>query len=262
MLDVALRSSHAAGARALLREPCARDELLPRDAGPTAVTELVAALLVERPAPWLGRADVWQLSLGDRDRLVAALHAQCFGDAIESVVACTACTKRFEINFSLAALLESIEPPPSSPRARLAGEDGTYGLPDGRRFRLPTTGDERAVTGWPVQEAAGELARRCLVDGIADSALEEAMAAVSPVIDLDVPATCANCGHEQNVHFDMVSFFVATLARERPILLGEVHRLATTYHWSREEIMGLPRSLRRAHVALIEADRGTLQAAS
>lgn len=264
MFDVALRSSHTAGARALLREPCARDELLPPGAGPVAVTELIAALLLERPAPWLRSADVWRLSLGDRDRIVAALHAHCFGDAIESLVTCAACTKRFEIDFSLAAVLASIEL--SSSRPEPADVDGTYSLPGGQRFRLPTTEDERAVAGWPGDQAEEELLRRCVVEGTMDDqspgSIDAAMAAASPTVDLDIPATCANCGVEQSVHFDIVSFFIATLARERPIVLGEIHRLASTYHWSREEITGLPRSLRRAHVALIEADRGTLRAAS
>jgi hypothetical protein len=70
------------------------------------------------------------------------------------------------------------------------------------------------------------------------------------------------CGTEQSVHFDIVSFFHAMLARERSLLLREVHRIATAYHWGYQEILRLPRSQRRAFVTLLEAERGRVRAVS
>jgi hypothetical protein len=267
MFDVAIGGRGGTPSRAVLREPCAREELLPVEAGPIAVTELIATLLVERPAPALAPDAVWKLPLGDRDRIVAQLHSNCFGDRIESIVTCSACRKQFEVGFSLAKLASDALAPPG-PEIGVEGPDGegTYTLPDGRRFRAPNTGDERAVAGLPIEQAALSLIERCLVVGDATSGdravIDQAMSDVAPVLDLDVPTTCALCGAEQQVHFDMVSFFLSALVRERPILLREVHRLAAAYHWSCEEIMALPRSIRRAHVALIEAERGGRRAAS
>jgi hypothetical protein len=129
---------------------------------------------------------------------------------------------------------------------------------------VPTTDDERAVAGLPLAEATRELVRRCAGtdEPMSDyEKLDRVIAGVAPVVDLDLTATCAVCGVEQPVHFDLVSFFVAALARERPLLMREIHKLALAYHWSRAEILALPRSARRAHVALVEAEhaarRGT-----
>jgi len=265
MFEVRLQSNARGAKRACLREPCAWDELQGQGVGPALVTELIASLLVEGPTSELTRAEVWQLSLSDRDRIVAQLHAHCFGDRIESEIVCRACGEPFEIGLSLSELVETLDRPGPVGGVEGPDGDGLYRLADGRRFRLPTTGDERAVAGLPVAEAARELVSRCLLGEGSDSdreSLEEAMAAIAPLLDLDIPVACALCASEQPVHFEMVSFFVSALARERPILLREIHRIASAYHWSSHEIMALPRSLRRAQVALVEGDRRGFRAAS
>jgi hypothetical protein len=42
------------------------------------------------------------------------------------------------------------------------------------------------------------------------------------------------------------------LKKERPRLLYEIHRIASSYHWSQQEILQLPRTLRKQYVELIE----------
>ena len=264
VLDIALSSSPGVAKRALLREPNARNELLPQGAGPVAVTEMIAALLTKGPSSLLGPSDVWKLSLSDRDRIVASLHTSCFGDRVESIVTCSTCGQPFEMTFSLAEeVVQPLDRPAAASQPIDSDEGGMYALQDGRRFRLPNAEDERALQGLPVEEATRELIRRCVASGETtsdnDEALDTAMSAVAPIMDVDVPVECGICHTELKVRFDMVSFFISSLARERPILLREIHRLAVTYHWSREEIMDMPRSLRRAHVELIEIDRGSLR---
>lgn len=265
VFEVALKSSPGVPRHALLREPNANCELLPQGSGPVAVTEMIATLLTGGPTSRLGPADVWRLSLADRDRIVAVLHTACFGDCIESIVTCSACRQQFEVTFSLAEeVLEPLARSTSSVRTIENEEYGTYHLPDGSRFRVLNTEDERALRGLSVEQVFQELLRRCLISGdvSAEDSLASAMEAVAPILDVDIPVTCALCQSQEKIRFEMVSFFVASLQRERPILLREIHRLASAYHWRREDIMALPRSLRRAHVALIEADRGTLRTVS
>jgi len=265
MFELKLSSSACSARLALLREPCAGDELLSDGAGPTAVTEWLGGLLLGGSGAALGKDDVWRLSLSDRDRIVALLHAVCFGDRVESRVTCSACRDTFEVDFSLASLIESLESEERSGDVEGPDEHGKYRLAGGGSFRLPTTDDERAVAGLPIEEAMRELVRRCAATDQATSdyeKLDRAMAAVAPVVDLDFTATCAVCGVEQTVHFDLVSFFVAALARERPLLMREIHKLALAYHWSRAEILALPRSVRRAHVALIEAEHAARRGAA
>lgn len=268
VFDIALSSSPGVAKRALVREPTTRDELVSQGGGPAAVTQMISALLTEGPSSPLRPSDVWKLSLSDRDRIVATLHAGCFGDRIESMVTCSACGQPFEITFSLAdeVIGPLVRRAEVSPPIEL-DERGTFGLSDGRRFRLPNTDDERALHGLPAEVATRELIRRCVVPETAatdvdDDTLDSAMASVAPILDVEVPVKCGLCSADLNVHFDMVTFFLSSLERERPILLREIHQLAVAYHWSRQEIMDLPRSLRRAHVELIEIDRGQLRGPS
>jgi hypothetical protein len=264
VFEVVLGSS-ARGARvALLRELSGLDELVSERAGPVAATELLERLLVEAPGPALRKADLWSLPLGERDRLVAGLHARHFGDRIESIVACSGCGKVFAVDFSLGALLASLSDEADGEDAVGPDESGAYSLSGGRRFRLPCCDDERAIRALTPSQAAAELLGRCVIegDGEEDTWVHAAMAKVGPVLDLELPTRCALCGTEQSVHFDIVSFFFATLARERSLLLREVHRIAVAYHWGYEEILRLSRTARRAFVTLVEAERGRIRTAS
>jgi hypothetical protein len=257
MLEVVLSSSVAVAPRARLREPCAREELLTGAEGPVALTAWFAELVEGAPDAALGKPDIWRLSVADRDRIVARAQRAWFGDRIESAVVCKACGEAFELSFSLQALLEFVQP---SRTEAVVGPDarGVYSLADGRQFRLPTPDDERALEGCATEVRALELAKRCLVAG--DSAgdresLELAMAALAPLLDLDLPARCALCGSEQRVHFDMLAYFGSSLGQQRNTVLYELHRLASAYHWSWAELLALPRSVRRAQAALIDAER-------
>ncbi|HVR19048.1 MAG TPA: hypothetical protein VMS65_05115, partial [Polyangiaceae bacterium] len=180
-------------------------------------------------------------------------------------VSCKGCGEAFAVDFSLDALIASLSGGGATERPAGPDAGGVYSFADGRRFRLPSAEDERVVRALPASEAAAELLRRCLVGSEASGDIEwihAAMAAVGPVVDLELPTRCALCTTPQTVHFDVVAFFLASLARERAFLVREVHRIASAYHWSHDEILRLSRSERRAYVALLEADGGRLRAAS
>jgi Cft2 family RNA processing exonuclease len=71
-------------------------------------------------------------------------------------------------------------------------------------------------------------------------------------MNLEMQAICPECAREQNVRFDMQTFLLVRLKKERPRLLYEIHRIASSYHWSQQEILQLPRTLRKQYVELIE----------
>jgi hypothetical protein len=243
---------HSGGPRyALLRELSGREEAFATEPSPLVASELVGRLLAGAPA------DVWSLGVCDRDRLIAELYTRCYGDRIDATAPCRECGKSFAIGFSLDELLAGRVP--SRPDGvEGPDEDGTYRLDGGCRFRLPTAADERAAALSPAEDAVRILLERCVVEGEIDAsadALEQALEQLAPVLSLDLPARCPHCGLEQQVPFDMAQFFLLALMRERPLLTREVHYLASAYHWSHSEIIGLPRSERRAYVALVLAER-------
>jgi hypothetical protein len=250
---VVLRSSPQA--RVLrLRELNGFDERSVDDISTDTAIRLLDALVCADTA---GSAvqSVADLTASDRDRLLAAVYKAAFGDSIESTLTCRRCGNRFELQFSLAELLATIERNHDGLEADRYPDD-TYRLPGTPRFRLPTGHDERAVAILPFAEAERELLRRCVVDGPAENpeAVQEALGRVAPLIDVDLVARCVECGAEHAVHFDIQSYLLLALANGHRRLIVDVHRLAAAFHWNLGEILSLPRGDRRALVDLVETD--------
>jgi hypothetical protein len=243
-----------------LREISGQEELLPASEteSPVLASEIVARVLGDFPSAAVGRDTGWEMSIGDRDRVIAELYRLCFGERVSSVVLCTECAGSFEMEFSLPALLEEADRRrPATGEVVGPDEQGFYRTSGGQRFRLATIGDERALLGVPPERTAELLASRCSPDrGAAalDDEMQAGIEALDPVLSLELPASCAECGAAQNIGFDLPRFFLASLFRERPLLVRETHWIAKVYGWSHEEILALPRTERRAYAALLLRD--------
>jgi len=254
MLELQLKPGLPNGRRARLRELCGHDESLVRGTSSAVAVTLLDRLLVAGPGAVVPPGSAGDLPICDRDRLLAAVYRATFGDRIDTRSACGHCGEPFDLQFSLAALQDSLE---GEPLAEGPDEAGHYRLGDGRVFRLPTWRDEHAIAGLDPVAAQRTLAARCLVSGDPDADPAPLLAALerqAPVLDLELGAHCPHCDRDGAVHFDLQSFLLAALAREGQWLAREVHRIAVTYHWSHREILDLPRSQRQLHVSLIEAD--------
>ena len=97
---------------------------------------------------------------------------------------------------------------------------------------------------------------RCAVDDgpVPDAvALGAALEAVAPVADLNLDATCPECGEAQLVHFDLQAYLLESIAADRARLMRDVHALASGYGWSLEAIFGLSRRERRTLATLADA---------
>jgi hypothetical protein len=116
----------------------------------------------------------------------------------------------------------------------------------------------------PEDEAEYTLLTRCLLSDASQQipdqsdydieAIDTALESVAPLLDLDMDAECPECGHVQLVHFDIQHYLLTALKQEQKQLNQEIHRLASVYKWSLNEILSLPRSQRRSLAVLIEND--------
>lgn len=189
--------------------------------------------------------------IADRDRLIAELHLLLYGAQIESTINCPACSEKIDLRFSLADLLGHY------PLATAGGStDGYYQADKGVRFRLPTGEDEMIVRGLDPHAAGELLFQRCCSgssSGLEREEVETKMAEIAPLLDLEIKSVCPQCGSEQQVRFDMQSFFFNRLRNERQLLLHEIHSIAATYHWTLGDILSLPRNRRKQFASLIAA---------
>lgn len=195
-------------------------------------------------------SEVSDLPLVDRDRLLAEIYRNAFGDWLEADGNCVACGASYAMAFSLEALVES---------QHLALPDGVVG-PDERSqyrlgemtFRLPTSRDLATAQSAARPDQALLAACVCTGDPSGKEAeIEAAMGAAGPVLDLDLAATCPECGATQTPRFQIDAYLRQSFEAERPLRRREFHLIASAYGWSHDSILGLSRTDRHGFVSLI-----------
>ncbi|MEO1467550.1 MAG: hypothetical protein AAFV86_00735, partial [Pseudomonadota bacterium] len=217
--------------------------------GPVAGAEALLARLLVAAEDAVGPMEVAALALADRDRLLAAVWDEAYGPRIEADGRCTGCGGGYALAFTLddlAAAALGGGPLPDGPDAA-----GRFRLDD-VVFRLPTARDAAAAGRAPDPGAA--MLAACVIEGAVagrEAAVEAAIAAAGPVLDVDLAATCPDCGAAQAPRFRLDAFLAASLAAEGPLRQREIHCLATAYRWSHEAILALPRGERQGYVRLI-----------
>ena len=192
---------------------------------------------------WVFGAAIDQLTVGDRDRAIAGLYRQLYGDAILADAVCTGCAATYEIRFGLADLVASRRPDGS------AGGDPPVVTLGQSRLRLPTIAD---LSG----PADGFLARLTLQGPAPDpETASQALENADPALELDLSGICPECQAVQTSPFSVSAFLRAALRRDLGFLTREVHLIASTYHWSFDEILRLSRQERQSFARLLIAER-------
>lgn len=231
-----------------LRDLTGYDERAIEHAGSAAAVDLIGRLAQGVAADFALR-----LSASARDHLLVRIYSSLYGDRVETTLNCAACGKPFDLSLLLPELTRGAE---AGPVLASPAGDGTYVMPDGVRFRLPTGADELRVRNLPAERAVHELLKSCVSDGsdgYDPCAVQDAMEQVAPIFDVDINTTCPECGAGARVRFDLQEYLLRSLMQERRRLWRETHVLATAYGWGLNDILGLTRSDRRTLVALIEA---------
>ena len=237
---VTLRHAAATPLAAFLREPRGDDELALGGVDTRAAVQLLDRLALQPPCPSA------QLSAGDRDQLLAALHRALWSDRIVSTLSCPACGAAYDVSFELSALQRSLAEQSEPATVEAARALRTTA---GERFELSAVDREEAAALRGPSAGAAWLA--AAVTGAADAdpdAVGPRLDAVAPIIDVDLDTRCAECEHPQLARFDLQGFVLQRLLDERDGVLDDLHALAAGYGWSLPDILALPRSLRRSLV--------------
>jgi hypothetical protein len=215
-----------------LNPPTGNDELAVAGVDTRAAVQLLDRLV--EPATETGA-----LAAADRDRLLAALYRCLWGDQVTASHDCAACGSPYDLEFRLSALEASLsasrEPAVAvGPRAIRDADDIVFQLPD-------AAAEDAAAAGGP----AGLAAMAAAIADLPVDVLAGRLDVLAPIIDVDLAASCAECGHGASLRFDLQSFALQRLLDERERLLADVDVIARAYGWSLEAILGLERSLRQ-----------------
>ncbi len=94
------------------------------------------------------------------------------------------------------------------------------------------------------------LARGESLESIA-AAIDDAMDKFDPLPGFHVSGVCPYCGKSSDVSLDLTGAALERLYRGQQALIEDVHRLASRYHWSEEQILELPEWRRQSYLDLI-----------
>ena len=175
-----------------------------------------------------------------------ALRRALYGEHFAASTTCPTCSEAIEVEFDLDDVARE---------ATGAAEPLTA---EGIVFRLPTAGDLIAIETAPDAAAARDaLLRRCIIDAqrpVGDdlaAVIAERMAGADPQADITLPVGCPSCGDGWREPFDIASFLWIEIAAAARRLLQVVHRLASSYGWSEQQILALTPSRRHAYLEML-----------
>jgi hypothetical protein len=228
------------------------------------VTALLAAAVTSiGPVSPMTPGLIRRLTIGDRERLVFALHAATFGTSVDTVVTCPTCGTVTEVPLDLHSVLALHEHEPADAFGSFVVDGMTV------RFRLPDGADHEQAAALALtspEAAAAAMADACLVSVMEpgavspevssnrfSAALEAALQAADPDAVSTVTLACVGCDQVLRATLDGHALLHGGL-RANGSVLEDVDRLALAYHWSEADILSLSASRRRRYLALL--DRG------
>lgn len=221
----------------------------------------LAVELLQRALPSQSAATLWQLPLGQRDRLLLDLREQTFGPRLRLAARCPQCREALELALHTHDLHCG---PASLPTAQDAICEVDLQVAEQQiRYRLPTSADLMAVARCDdPQQALQQILKRCVqawhveggqpVTALSPDvihAIAEDMAARDPQGEMLFSLRCPGCGTAWQAILDVAALLLRELQSEAERLLDEIHALAAAYGWSEPTILSLSTKKRRAYLA-------------
>ena len=213
-----------------------------------------AVLLAAASRPDWPADAIADLPLGAISTSLLRMRRANFGSHIDAHADCRHCGERLSVTLDVADLLRDAPAETIAPPAPATTEL------TGLCLRTPSLRDLAAVADLAPEDAADVLLQRCLLDGhaaeldmTARARIGEALEALDPQADLVLRLQCVRCGQEDMAQLDIATLLWDEVTARAGGLLQEIHRLASAYGWSEEQILSLS-TVRRAHyLSLVEA---------
>lgn len=217
-----------------------------------ASTAVIARLLVSlcesaAVSEWLA------LPVTDADVALLGWRQAWVGDRIATTVCCPFedCAEPAVIDFRISDFLAFRKP--TLPRSVQRSEGGY--MCDGVAFRAPTLADEEAARA--SDSPLRVLSERCIETTSARTIrkIERLLEQIAPSMVSELSLACPGCGRNHPATFDPRAFVLKELEGQAQFLWDDVHLIASTYHWSRQEILTLDRAARVQLAERIRNDR-------
>lgn len=216
-----------------------------------AITLLAAAL------PACDRAELLQLPIAERNRLLLQLRRISFGPTLEGYAPCTRCGAAMEFSLSIADALASID----ETQAQASADWIEDGMP--MHLRQASTMDLLSSSYSPTAELAEAcLLSRCL--GLDESGDDAARRIALPSVrtqfeqlhtasEIRCTLRCPQCLDEETWDLDVAHFVWREAQHAAHRLLADIHTLALHYGWGESDIARMSQPRRDAYLELLSA---------
>lgn len=225
----------------------------------TLANSLFEACAVD-PTGILSEGFFRELSIGKRIECLLVLAAGGRDAALGFPFKCEGCGEEIELELTLREISEM---------QHEADLTETVGVDIGGRriyFRKPTGRDQEEWSRMKFIDerdaARGMIARLAELPGRLEamkpeklSAVEEALEEADPLVNFSCGVSCGECGDLNEHEIDLMETALGMLNRAQNQLIVSVHRLASHYHWSEQEIFAVPDWRRQRYCELIGAMR-------
>ena len=203
---------------------------------------------------------VSRLTVADRQYLMLRLGAMLNGEQLWLKVECVHCQSLFDVEVQRKDLPVK-QAAAGFPVVRLHLNDWEI------EAAVPTGEDQEGICELEEVEALRYLLRQCIrsVNGQQPSedffrllseadieAIDEALDEVAPAVCDQLLVSCPECKSEQSARLD----HYAHIGLNEYLFYDEIHTLASHYHWSEADILGLPQLKRRRYLDLINRSGG------
>ncbi len=223
----------------------------PRLNRPDQVSEVLSTVFAEIGGVATDMARVRRLASGAREWLLQRAAGLFWKDTGWFQSTCATC----ETVYDLPLVLEGAPRKPASDRFPVVTVRTSLGE---RAFEAPNGLHEEILAhdrdGDPARAlvAACGLGRDAHDDAAAFTAadldaIDAALDAASPDVADEVSTVCPACNSAVVARIDPLEFAFPSVQS----VLGDVHEIASAYHWSEEAILALPSGRRRAYAGLI-----------
>ncbi len=206
-----------------------------------------ALTLLSFTSPDQARNELAELSIGQRDIRLLALHERMFGETLYCDGACPDCKQAVDICFTTKDI--------QAPSTVLEPHETELTWDDFKiTYRLPNSWDLAVIANSTNEESARQLLiERCLVkisrkgapiaanelSELAILKMEQAIAKSDPQAEVLLDMNCPECNTQWQLLFDIVTYLWTEITVKAKRILEEVHTLAKTYGWTETNILEL-----------------------
>jgi hypothetical protein len=219
----------------------------------------VTALLAACTSGEVGDEEIWALPVGTRIQCLLSILGLEGRATLWAQVRCRneGCGEPIEVDLTPAELVALAADADGASSVRLGDGSLVARLPTGRD-QLAWQGREFRDEDDALRSLAADLVETSdglTMDDALVAAMDEALADLDPLVCFELSVACPYCGEVRSYELDLQDLLLKWFRERQAQLVDDVHALASSYHWSEEEILAVPPARRARYLELVGLGR-------